>query len=157
MFFIQILGRRERNEEAADLEELGDKITAALNSQANDFICVAVGKTFEAVMPYVWIRRNADTDEWEGELGDSIKLGIEGGLIKESDPLQSMGLWDAMANGSPIVEIPYGEPLIKKFKGKPEKTKGKKAKTKGKPSKEENEAEAKRMIKDLFKNIYDSD
>jgi hypothetical protein len=50
-------------------------------------------------MPYVWIRRNSETDDWEGTLGDSIRLGIEDGLLTEHDPIQVLSLENAVKAG----------------------------------------------------------
>jgi len=153
VFFIQILGRRERREEASDLDELGEKVAAAMEDNATNMIVVSVGKTDEAVMPYVWLQRDLDTDEWEGELGDSIKLGIEDGLVKEHDPIRMLGL-SSMTRGEldPVEEEPmrFGRAKSKAAPTKPKKVKKK-------PSEKTLEKQAKKMIDDLFKNLHEPD
>lgn len=94
MFFIHTMGRRSASQEADTLCDLGVIVDSAMKSQANNAIVVSVGRDDSAVMPYAWIRRNED-DEWEGELGDCIRLGIEVGSLIEHDPIQMMGLDDA--------------------------------------------------------------
>jgi hypothetical protein len=146
MFFIHIMGRRST---AATLDDLGSKMTAAMASQANDAIVVSVGKTDQAVMPYVWIRRDSETDEWEGELGDSIKLGIEDGLLNESDPIQMMGLNEAIEAGLATVE---DDGLFQEVRFR-SPDKAPKPKESQKLSNEEKEVEAKRMVDNLFKSL----
>lgn len=149
MFFIHSMGRVSRNATAATLDELGKKMTTLMASEAYDFITVAVGKTDQAVMPYVWLRRNFETDEWEGEAGDCIKLGVAEGLINESDPIQMFSLNEAILNGMASVEDD-GPVRVVKLKSPKETPKPKKSK---KPTKEEQQLEAKRMIDNLFKSF----
>ncbi len=149
MFFIFSMGRRDSKATAITLDELGKKVTKLMASEANDSIVVSVGKTDQAVMPYVWLHRNTETDEWEGELGDSIKLGIEEGLLHESDPIQMMGLNEAIMSGIATVE---DDGLTRVLNVMPPNKTPKSKKTK-KPSEKEHQVEAKRMIDDLFKSL----
>lgn len=151
MFFIHTMGRRSRQVSANTLEELGDVVAKAIKSQANDALVVSVGLTDQAVMPYVWIRRNLETDEWEGELGDCIKLGIPERSIIEHDPIQMMGLNEAISKGFAsvmddgpvrVVSIP-SEPI------KPRKTK--------KLTNEEKLVESKRMVDELFDSLREEE
>ena len=152
MFFIHSMGRRNCNDEVESLEELGEIVTKRMASKTYDAITVAIGLTNQAVMPHVWIRRN-DEDEWEGELGDSIKLGIEDGLLIEKDLIEMLNLNQAIARGiatvmddgvGPVVTF-HDSPLLKKSE----------------PKKKKNEkdisAEAKQMIDNLFTSIREDD
>lgn len=143
------MGRRNAAKEADTLEELGEVVGKAMASQANDAIVVSVGLDDSAVMPYVWIRRNADTDEWEGELGDCIKLGIEDGSLIESDPIQVLTLDQAVTRG--IAEIAANDGVLKTvtIKNEPKPTK--------KRSNEEMIKEANRMVKDLFVSLKEQE
>lgn len=135
MFFILASGRRNKNTTAADLDELGEKVTKLMANQANDGITVAIGKTDKRVMPFVVIQRNPATDKWQGELGDSIKLGIEDGLLEELEPIQMMDIDEAIASGFISIE-----------ESKPKKTQKKR-------SDQELHSEAKKMIDNLFKSL----
>lgn len=149
MFFIMTTGRRNRHSTAETLEELGEQVSKAMANMANDGITVAVGKTDKACMPYAWIRRDLDTDQWIGELGDCIKLGIEQGSLVEHDPIQMLSLEDAVKAGLATVEDEgpvrivelLNEPLAP-----PKKTK--------KLSNEEKVVESKRMVSQLFEDIH---
>ena len=140
MFFIFSTGRRSKSTTAVDLEDLGEKVTKLMSSDANDGITVSIGKTDQAVMPYVWISRNPDTDQWEGQLGDSIKLGIDEVLLVERDPIRIFGLQEALMAGRAEVSNPP----------KPQKAAGP-----VKPSDDELQKQAKRMISDLFESLHD--
>jgi len=142
MFFVHVMGRRNRNAAAKTLEDLGHIMTSEMGNLGNSAIVVAVGKTDQAVMPYVWIRRN-DADKWEGELGDCIKLGIEDGLIIEHDPIQMLGLDQAIKAG--IAEVVDDVPVVIRT-NRPKKM-----------SNEEKAVEAKRMVDDLFSSLHSED
>lgn len=145
MFFVHMMGRRSTNDEASTLEELGEIVDSAMASQANDAIVVSVGLDESAVMPYVWIRRNAETDEWEGELGDCIKLGIEDGSLIEHDPIQMLSMEQTIEAGIAEVED-FGPVKIVSIR--------KQEQPKKKRSNEELAKEADRMVKDLFTSIH---
>ena len=152
MFFIHVMGRRSKSIAASDLDELGKKVTKEMANKANDAISVAIGKTDQAVMPYVWIRRHPETDEWEGELGDSIKLGIEDGLMIEHDPIQMMGLNDAIKAGFATVEDD-GPVRVVSINTEPTPPKRGKLKL----TNEEKVVEAKRMVNELFAELHGED
>lgn len=151
MFFIHTMGRRSRQTSANTLEELGEAVTKAIKSETNDAVVVSVGLTDQAVMPYVWIRRNED-DKWEGELGDCIKLGIKDGSLIEKDPIEMLNLDQAVARGiarvyndgvGEVIQINPPTPIP------PKKQK--------KRSNEELIVEANKMVKNLFANIREEE
>jgi hypothetical protein len=149
MFFILTTGRRNtKSTTVATLEELGEKVTKMMANQANDGITVAIGKTDQAVMPYVWIRRHPDTDEWEGELGDSIRLGIKEGLLNESDPIQMVDLSEAIMAG--IASVEDDGPIRTVTIPANNTPKPKKSQ---KRSEENLQVEAKRIVDELFKSL----
>lgn len=148
MFFIHVMGRKNRSLSAKTHEELGRKVEKEIKDNANDNITVSIGKDDSAVMPFVWISRNLDTDEWEGEAGDSIKLGIEDGLIKELDPVQMLGLNQAIQQGiasmyddGPVRVVSIKEPTEN-------------APRKKKPSEQELQNKANKLVQDLFTNLH---
>jgi hypothetical protein len=145
MFFIQVLGRRSKSHTVYTLDELGDVVTKELADMANNCIVVAVGRTDKAVMPYAWIRRN-DEDQWEGELGDCIRLGIDDGLLVETDPIQLMGINQAVARGIAAVADEGSIRVVTMNQDVP----------KPPPKKLSNEEKlfmAKNMVDDLFINL----
>jgi hypothetical protein len=143
MFFVHVMGRKSsRSFSAKTLTGLGTKVEREMADGANDSIVVSIGKDENAVMPYVWIRRNQDTDEWEGELGDGIRLGIEDGLLVETDPIQMLGLDQAILRGivsvqddgdARVVSVP--PPIASRSK---------------KQSEKELQDQANKMVRDLF-------
>lgn len=150
MFFIMTTGRRTRHSTAETLDELGEKVAKAMANMANDGVTVAIGKTDNACMPYAWIHRDVDTDQWYGQLGDCIKLGIEQGSLIEYDPIQMLSLEDAVKAGLATVEdegpLRIVELLHEPAPQPPKKTK--------KLSNEEKIVEARRMVTKLFEDIY---
>lgn len=148
MFFVQVMGRSTRISEANTLTALGKIVTKELSSMANDCIVVAVGKNSNAVMPYVWIRRNLQTDEWEGELGDCIKLGIKDGLINEKQPIEMLNLEQAIYRG--VAEV-YDDGVGQVISMRDEPIA--KPKASKKRTNEENLIQATKMIKDLFASL----
>ena len=152
MFFVHSVGRVSRQKSARTLEELGPIVTKDMVNKTFDAIVVSIGKTDEAVMPYVWIRRNFDNEDvWEGELGDCIRLGIKDGSLVEHDPIQMLSLNEAIKQG--LAEESVSGNLrtvrIKSENELPPKNK--------KLSNEEILLESKRMVDSLFDSIYDED
>lgn len=148
MFYIHVMGRKSsRSLSAKTLTGLGTKVEREMADGANDSITVSIGKDESAVMPYVWIRRNQETDEWEGELGDTIRLGIEEGELIESDPIQMLGLDQAILRGivsmqddGPVrvVSVPPVAPTVP---------------TRKKPSEKELQDQANKLVQDLFSQL----
>lgn len=141
MFFIHAMGRRNHSSSAKTLEELGKKMEKEIANNTYEMITVSIGKDDTAVMPYVWISRNLDTDEWEGEAGDSIKLGIKDGLIHERDALEFLHLNKIVQAVMPVHE-------------NKSKTKSTVKKTE-KLSEEEMKNEANKLIKDFFTSLHE--
>jgi hypothetical protein len=154
MFLIQVMGRTSKLHKRDTIENLGELVTKLLKSDANDAISVAVERKKDgAVMPYVWLRRDLDNDDqWEGEAGDSIKLGIDDGLIVETDPLEQLSLNQAIDRG--IVTI-HDEDYLRTFvTNKDEIASPTASSKKEKLSNEEKVRESKRMIDDMFTDIF---
>lgn len=148
MFFIHSMGRRSNSDEVETLDDLGEIVTKRMASKTYDAINVSVGLTDAAVMPYVWIRRN-DEDNWEGEAGDSIKLGIDDGLLIETDPIQMLNLNEAIRAGIATVMDDGRGPTVT-IHDEPVKTQSKK-------TNEELVVESKRMINKLFSSLREDD
>lgn len=143
MFYIHVMGRKSsRSFSAKTLTGLGTKVEQEMADGANDAITVSIGKDENAVMPYVWIRRNQETDEWEGELGDTIRLGIEEGGLIENDPIQMLGLDQAILRGIVSVQdvsvpLPVAPTVL----------------TRKKPSEKELQDQAHKLVQDLFSQL----
>jgi hypothetical protein len=151
MFFIFATGRRSTRETAETLDELGKKVMKAMANKANDGITVAIGKTDQSVMPYAMLRRSYETDKWEGDAGDSIRLGIDEGLLIEHDPLEMLNLEQAVEAG--IVSVEDDGPLrVVSFNDNPTPAPKRK-----KLSNEEKLDESRRMIDDLFDQLHNED
>jgi hypothetical protein len=151
MFFIFATGRRSTSDTAKTLEELGQKVMKAMANKANDGITVAIGKTDQSVVPYAFLRRSYETDEWEGEAGDSIKLGIDDGLLVEHDPLRMLNLEEAVEAGIATMEDdgPVRIVSVNDNPAPPPKRK--------KLSNEEKLDESRRLIDDLFDQLHNED
>ena len=145
MFFIHVMGRKNCSLSAETLTELGKKVEKEMKNGANDSIVISIGKDEKAVMPFVWISRNLDTDEWQGEAGDSIKLGIKDGLLIELDPVQILGLNQAIQQGIASVydDGPVRVVSIKEPESVPHSP----------PSEQELQSKANKLVKDLFANL----
>lgn len=149
MFFIHVMGRKNRSLSAETLTELGKKVEKEMKNGANDSIVVSIGKDEKAVMPFVWISRNLDTDEWQGEAGDSIKLGIKDGLLIELDPVQILGLNQAIQQGITSIydDGPVRVVSIKEPESVPHLP----------PSEQELQNKANKLVKDLFANLREEE
>lgn len=145
MFFIHVMGRKNCSLSAETLTELGKKVEKEMKNGANDSIVISIGKDEKAVMPFVWISRNLDTDEWQGEAGDSIKLGIKDGLLIELDPVQILGLNQAIQQGIASVydDGPVRVVSIKESESAPHSP----------LSEQELQSKANKLVKDLFANL----